>query len=467
MATVAAGTAPPVSDAGWFDTPLHRGISPRMLTLFIIGDVIGGGIYALVGVIAGEVGGAMWAPFLLAFLLAMLTAGAYAELISKYPRAGGAAVFVQRAYRSNALAFVAGVAVLCSGLTSAASLATAFGGNYFQELVSAPQLLVSLLFVGVVALVNLRGVTESVRVNLAFTLIEVVGLLLIVGIALSVIFGGSGEADPSRALDFKAGDTVFALVLSGAALAFYAFVGFEDSANMAEEVQDPSRAYPKALLTGLLVAGAIYMLVTITTAMVVSTDTLLGSDGAPLLEVVRVGGGVPLDLFAVIGLFAVANGALINLMMASRLLYGMGRSNLVPAAFSRVHQTRRTPWVAIAFTTVLCGVLIATGTVADLAATTSLLLMLVFTLVNVAVLLLRRESVDHDHFRIPTVIPVAGAAVCLALLTQQEGETWARAGILIGIGVVLWLIQYATGGGRGGDPVAASHPTTDEVHAAS
>lgn len=438
---VAAGSAAPVPDAGWFDTDLHRGISPRMLTLFIIGDVIGGGIYALVGVIAGEVGGAMWAPFLLAFLLAMLTAGAYAELISKYPRAGGAAIFVQRAYRSDALAFVAGVAVLASGMTSAASLATAFGGNYFQTLVSAPQLLVSLVFVAIVALINFRGVSESVKVNMVFTLIEVAGLLLIVGIALSVL--GDGGGDPSRALDFRAGDTVFALVLSGAALAFYAFVGFEDSANMAEEVQDPSTAYPRALFVGLLIAGSIYLLVTITTAMVVAPDVLAGSGGAPLLEVVRQGGGIPLDLFAVIGLFAVANGALINLMMASRLLYGMGRSNLVPQVFTRVHETRRTPWVAIAFTTVLCAILVATGTVGDLAATTSLLLMFVFTLVNGAVLLLRRDPVDHDHFRIPTVVPIAGVVVCLALLTQQEGPTYLRAGVLIGVGVVLWLLHHA------------------------
>ena len=217
---------------------------------------------------------------------------------------------------------------------------------------------------------------------------------------------------------------------------------------MAEEVQDPSRSYPRALFVGLLVAGSIYLLVTITTAMVVAPGVLAGSGGAPLLEVVREGGGIPLDLFAVIGLFAVANGALINLMMASRLLYGMGRSDLVPSVFARVHATRRTPWVAIASTTALCAVLVATGSVGDLAATTSLLLMLVFTLVNGAVLLLRGDPVDHDHFRIPTVVPIAGVVVCLALLTQQDAATYLRAGILIAGGVVLWLLHHAFRGVR-------------------
>lgn len=433
-------------------TKLKRGITPAMLTMFVIGDVIGGGIYALVGTIAGETGGAMWAPFALAFVLALLTAGAYAELISKYPRAGGAAYFVQRAFKVPGLAFVTGVAVLASGMTSAAALATAFGGNYFQTLMDAPQLLVSLIFIAVVALINFRGVTESVRLNMLFTAIEVFGLLLIVFMASRIV--GSGDGDPGRALDFASGDTVFALVLSGAALAFYAFVGFEDTANMAEEVKDPSRSYPKALLIGLLIAGAIYMLVTVLASMAVETGKLSSSDG-PLLEVVKADGGVSVEFFAVIGLFAVANGALINMMMASRLLYGMSESKLLPGVFGKVHSGRKTPWVAILFTTALAAILIWSGSVADLAATTSLLLICVFILVNGSVLMLRKESVDHEHFRIPAFIPIAGIVVCIALLTQQDADTFLRGGILVAGGIATWLLNEAWIRSRGGRDVEA------------
>lgn len=442
MATVSTTSNAPVGASGssWFETNLARSISTKMLIFFVVGDIIGGGIYALVGTVAGQVGGAVWSAFALAFLLAMLTAASYAELVTKYPRAGGAAVYVERAYRSRPLAFVTGIAVLASGLTSAAALATAFGGDYFQELLAAPQLLVSLLFIGAVAMLNFRGISESVKVNVAFTVIEVIGLLIIVGVATSIV--AQGQGDPGRVLEFNASDSVFLLVLSGAALAFYSFVGFEDTANLAEEVQDPAHAYPRALLIGLAVAGMLYLAVTSLASMAVDTDRLAGSDG-PLLEVIRIGGGVPLDLFALIGLFAVANGALINMVMASRLLYGMAHMELVPRTFGKVHQERRTPWVAILFTSALAAGLIATGDISDLASTTSLLLVCVFILVNGAVLLLRREQVGHEHFSTPWIVPVLGIVVCVALLTQQPAGAFMRAGVLVLGGVVLWFAERA------------------------
>ncbi|MCW2962122.1 MAG: amino acid permease-associated region [Thermoleophilia bacterium] len=445
------GDLPAATPSEWFSTDLKRTIGKRALVLFVIGDIIGGGIYSLIGVVGGDVGGAIWAPFALAFVLALLTAASYAELITKYPRAGGAAVFIRRAYRSSTLAFVTGVAVLASGLTSAATLATAFGGQYFQTLIDAPQLSVSLGFIAVVAAVNLRGIKESVAINVVLTLIEVGGLLLIAVVAGGMVF--NGDAEPSRAMDFIGGESIFLLVLSGAALAFYSFVGFEDTANLAEEVEDPSRVYPRALLWGLGIAGCIYMLITVLTSMAVPTSALAASDG-PLLEVIERGSDIPLKLFAVIGLFAVANGALINMVMSSRLLYGMSRENLVPGAFGRILGGRRTPYVAILFTTVLAAILISTGDIATLASTTSLLLLCVFILVNGATLLLRREDVEHDHFRAPTIVPALGILVCAGLLTQQEGATFGRAGILVGIGLVLWAINLVWDRWRAGQAAA-------------
>jgi len=439
------------ADRGGDGSPgLKRGITRKMLILFIVGDMLGGGIYALVGEVGAEVGGAIWTSFMLAFVLALFTAGAYAELTTKYPRAGGAAFYVNRAFRLPLLTFLVAFAVMASGITSASALARGFGGDYFNQFISLPVVLVALVFIVVVALVNFWGIVESVRINVGFTIIEIGGLLLIVVIGIVAL--SSGVGDPSRAFEFKEGSSVPVLVLAGAALGFYALVGFEDSANVAEEVRDPRRAYPLALFGGLLVVGVLYFLVTFTASMVVETERLAQSTG-PLIEVVEQGPlAVPERVISAIALFALANGALINMIMASRLLYGMARENVLPPAFGRIHQSRRTPWVAIVFTTALAAILIATGEIDTLASATVTLLLFAFILVNISVLVLRRDRVDHDHFVIPAAIPVIGVAVSLGLLTQQEAESFLRAGVFLAVGLVLWLVNRpAAGPSRPGD----------------
>ena len=433
--------------------PLRRAISRRMLFFFILGDILGAGIYALVGAVAGEVGGAVWTAFGVALALALFTAFAYAELITKYPHAGGAALYAIRAFRLPFLTFMVAFAVMASGVTSASTLSTAFGGDYFQEFITAPSTLVSLAFIGVVALINFRGISESVKTNMVLTLVEVTGLIIIILIGAWVL--GTGGGDPGRNFEFKEGETAFGAILAGTVLAFYALIGFEDSANVAEEAQDPVRAFPVALFAGILVAGAIYFLVTFTASLVVPTAQLAESDG-PLLEVVREGSDIPPKLFSAIALLAVANGALINMIMASRLLYGMANERICPDAFGRVHPTRRTPWVAIIFTTLLAVILISIGTLDDLAATTVMLLLAVFALVNVAVLVLRRERVEHEHFVAPSIFPILGVVISLVLLvkrvTEQDRTVLLITAILIAVGVALWLITRFMAGRAGAEP---------------
>ncbi len=158
-------------------------------------------------------------------------------------------------------------------------------------------------------------------------------------------------------------------------------------------------------------------------------------------------------MFSAIGLLALSNGALINLIMASRLLYGMSEERVLPAPFGAVLPERRTPWVAILFVTALAGLLVITGSLEKLADTTVALLVIVFAIVNVTVLWLRREEVEHDHFRVPWPLPVIGVGISIALLTQVEGEAYARAGLLILLGLVLWAIN-ALALRRSGEPTA-------------
>jgi amino acid transporter len=435
---VGAAAAVPPGPEG--EGGLKRAITPGLLLFFIVGDILGGGIYARVGQVAGETGGAIWVAFLLALVMAAFTAGSYAELVGKYPRAGGAGLYVHRAFGRPFVSFIVAFAVVASGIASASALARAFGGDYLSAFVDVPVVLTALAVIGLIAAVNLRGIEESVKINVVFTLVEMGGLVLIVVVAAVAIAGG--DAEPSRAFDFKEGGSVLVLALAGAAVAFYALIGFEDSVNVAEETQEPARTYPKALFGALAIAGTLYLLVTIGASMVVPTGDLVASSGA-LLEVIRQGPlDIPEKLFAAIGLLALSNGALINMIMASRLLYGMAQEGVVPGPFAQVLAVRRTPWFAILFTTSIAAVLVATGDLGSLADTTVALLVVVFGIVNVCVLVLRREPADHEHFVVPTFVPVVGVGISLALLTQIEGETYVRAALLVALGVALWIVNW-------------------------
>jgi amino acid transporter len=417
---------------------LRRIVSKPLLVFFILGDILGGGIYALVGEVGGEVGGAIWLAFLVALLLASLTAASYAELVSKYPRAGGASLYTKKAFDSQLASFLVAFTVMASGVASASTLARGFGGDYLNEFISIEVVLAALAFILIVAVVNYIGIDFSVRINLVMTLVEVGGLILVVIVGLGALGDGIGE--PSRAFEFKDGSGPLLAVLAGAAVAFYALIGFEDSVNIAEETREPRKVYPFALFLGLFVAGLIYLAVTMVASMAVPTETLVESEGA-LLEVVQVGPlAISTKVFSAIGLLALANGALINMIMASRLLYGMANEDVLPRPFARL-SSRKTPWVAIIFTTLLSAALIVSGDLGALADTTVLLLLFVFIVVNVTVLVLRRDPIEEEHFEVPKFIPVLGVAGCVIAMTQVEGETWLRAGALLVLGLVLWGLE--------------------------
>ncbi|MFD3443465.1 APC family permease [Microbacteriaceae bacterium 4G12] len=417
---------------------LRRAITGPLLYFFILGDVLGAGVYALIGVIAVEVGGAVWAPMLLALGMALLTASSYAELVTKYPKAGGAAVFAERAFKRPIVSFLVGFSMLAAGLTSAAALALAFGGDYLGTFIDVPAPLAAVVFLALVALVNARGIRESMGANTVMTIIETSGLVIVIVLVAILLGGGGGE--PARVLEFKPDVDPLVATFGAAIIAFYSFVGFEVSANVAEEMKNPAKIYPRALFAALSTAAFVYLLIGIA-----STITLppaqLGESSAPLLDVVRATGvGLPPQVFSAIALVAVANGALLAMIMSSRLTYGMADSGLLPGVFTRVLAGRRTPWVAIVTTTAVAMLLTLSGGVEVLAETVVLLLLFVFLSVNVAVLVLRKDPVEHEHFRTPKALPYLAIVSCLVLLSQQSGEVWLRGLILIAVGVALYGI---------------------------
>ena len=274
-----AGAEAADASSGEQETKLARRVGPVLLLFFIVGDILGGGIYALVGEVGAETGGAIWTGFLTAFILAALTACSYAELVSKYPRAAGAALYVNRAFKRPFVTFMVAFAVMASGITSASTLARGFGGDALAEFVDVGVIPVAIVFLIVVAIVNMRGIAESVRLNAVLTCVEVGGLLLLIVIGVAAI--GDGGTDLGRNLEFKEGVSPIFAVISGAGLAFYALIGFEDSVNIAEEVRRPSRNYPRILFGGLAIAGVLYMLVTLVASAVVPTG-ILAESSAPL-----------------------------------------------------------------------------------------------------------------------------------------------------------------------------------------
>jgi APA family basic amino acid/polyamine antiporter len=417
---------------------LKRAITGPLLYLFILGDVLGAGIYALMGVLAGEVGNALWIPLVVALLLALLTAGSYAELVTKYPKAGGAAVFAERAFRTPVVSFLVGFCMLAAGVTSAAGLSLAFAGDYLGTFIDVPAMPAAIVFLALIACLNARGISESLKSNVVMTIIELSGLVIVIVVVAVML--GRGEGDATRVSEFAAGTNPAIATLGAAIIAYYSFVGFETSANVAEEIRNPRKVYPAALFGALITAGVVYVLVGLAASAALPADKLSDSSG-PLLDVVAVSGvGVPEWVFSLIALVAVANGALLTMIMASRLTYGMANQNLLPAALGKVLPVRRTPLVAIIATTGVAMILTAIGDLSLLAETVVLLLLFVFISTNVAVLVLRRDKVEHRHFRVWTIVPILGVASCILLLTQQSTQVWLFGAILLAAGVLLFLL---------------------------
>jgi len=448
---------------------LKRVLGPKLLLLFIVGDILGAGVYAVTGRLAGQVGGIAWLPFLVAFAVATVTAFSYLELVTKYPQAAGAALYTHKAFGIHFITFLVAFTVVCSGITSASTSSNLLAANLLigfgnDDPSSAATLTTALVFMVVLALINLRGVGESVKFNVLLTLVEMLALAIVIGIGIWVI--ASGDGDLSRITVFESPDDkgLFMAVTVATAIAFFSMVGFEDSVNMVEETKDPMRIFPRTMLTGLGIAVVIYMLVAISVVAVIPPGQIAeptNTEAGILLDVVKVGApDLPIDtIFPFLTVFAVANTALINMLMASRLIYGMARQDVLPRSLGKVLAGRRSPWTAIIFTTLLALGLITVVTldsessvVAALSGTTALLLLAVFTIVNVACLILRRDPTPDGAFRAPSALPVVGALCCAYLLGP-----WARleadmiqyriAAGLLAVGVVLWALTWLTNRG--------------------
>lgn len=425
------------------DSPsLERHLGLFALIVYGVGDMLGSGIYALIGQAALMMGNAAWLAFVVSMVAALLTGLSYASLGSRYPRAAGAAYITQRAFGFSFLTYVLGLSVVASGLTSFATQSRAFAGYLvgWAGLSPASGVSVALGFILVLTVVNLWGMRESAWMNLVCTAVEVGGLLLVIAVGmrywgsvdyLEVPAGPSGDAELGASL-----------VLSGAVLTFYSFIGFEDMINVAEEVKNPRRNFPIAVIVALAVTTVIYIGVSVS-AVSVMGHAELGRSTQPLVAVVgKAAPGVPPGMFSAIALFAIANTGLLNYIMGSRMVYGMARQGLLPAALGRVHARRRTPHIAIFTLMAIVMVLAISGNIGQLASATSAILLSVFIVVNAALLRLQgRADEPKGGFEIPRFVPALGIVVNLVMLSHASGRALLTAAVLMAFIALLYAIM--------------------------
>ncbi|MFC3691791.1 APC family permease [Chenggangzhangella methanolivorans] len=430
---------------------LERSVTLWQITLYGLGSMLGAGIYGLIGQAAGQLGSAVWMAFIVSMIAAMLTGLSYANIVSRYPKAGGAAYVTQRAYMIPLLSYVVGLTVVCSGLTSIATQSNVVAESIAKLLgLQIPIWMLAIGFLIFIGGILLRGIRECMWFNALCTVIEASGLLIV--IASGVSYWGSQnllEFPPEASHNGELG-TIAILIMQGAVLTFFSFIGFEDMLNVAEEVKNPKRNMPLAIIIAMVAATVIYMAVAITAVSVMHYSEL--PKALALVAVVeKAWPWFPPIILSVITIFAVSNTALVNWVMGSRLLYGMSRQGLMPEALGKVNASRKTPHVAIVTIFGIVVVLSLIGDIKALAASTVLLLLTVFTVVNVALVILKqREPAPEGTFEVPVFIPMLGALVCSALIVVRlfQGGDFTAPAIAIGLILLITALYFVTGAGR-------------------
>lgn len=403
-------------------TGLQASLGRWQVLFYGLGSMLGAGIYALVGRAAESMGNAIWLAFLAAMVAALLTGLSYACVGGRYPKAGGAAYVTHRALGKPALSYMVGIAVMMSGLTSMATGTQAIAENLEKAAgFPLPLKLVAIGLVFLIGCVIYRGIRESMWANVICTVVEAAGLLFIIAAGMRFWGGVNYLETPADSGGAGSGITL-ALVLQGAVLMFFSFIGFEDILNVSEEVKQPKRDIPFGLIGAMILATLIYMAVAVTAVSVLPWRELAASR-TPLMDVAHRAApwfqGID-RVYLGITIFAIGNTALLNYLMGSRLLFGMSRQGLLPAALGNIHPKRHTPQAAILVLFVIVTLLILSGGVKPLAEATVLLLLVVFTLVNLSLVMLkRREGEPTEGFDVPLAVPVLGALVCALLVVVR------------------------------------------------
>ncbi|NNM35760.1 MAG: amino acid permease [Nitrosopumilus sp.] len=408
------------------------------LTMYGVGLILGAGIYVLIGEAAGFAGNSMWISFLLGAIVALFAGLSYSELSALYPKAAAEYTFVKNAFKNHFFGFIIGWLTAITSIIVAATVALGFGG-YLTKFVDLPITIGAILLIGVLSIVNFIGIKESAWANTIFALITAAGLVLIIFLGFTI--------EPVESVDyFEAPNGITGIILAFV-LIFFAFIGFEDMANVAEEVRRPKKTIPRAIILSIVITGVIYILVSLSVIRILNWEELAASS-APLADVAQsalgMNGSITLSLIA---LFATASTVLITLVAGARILYGMAKSNSLPRFFARIHPKTKTPWIAVVAILVTSVGFAFVGDIVIIANIVVFAVVITFAAINLAVIVLRyTEPVLERPFRVPInigrfpILPLFGFATTVYMALQFEIEVMLTGMAIIGVGSVLYLI---------------------------
>lgn len=394
---------------------LRRTLTLPLLTLYGLGVTVGAGIYVLIGAAVAQAGPYAWVSFLVAAIVVGFTAFSYAELATRYPVSAGEAAYVDAGFRAPRLAVVVGLLVAISGMVSASAITVGAAGYLF----ALTGLDTSLLIVGITMSMGVLawwGITQSVMVAAVVTVIEIAGLVFVI-IWAGGIADHNGVSPAELLPPAHIGD--WTQIVAASLLAFFAFIGFEDMVNVAEEVKDPRRTIPRAIIYTLIAATILYIAISIAVLLAVPIGALSTSN-APLTLVFSDAPDIIQTGFALVAIVATVNGVLIQIIMASRVIYGMADRGRLPAIFARLSTKSRTPSVATAFVALCIMSLSLFLPIEKLAGWTSQIVLGVFVCVNASLIAIKRRAEDRtEHFHVHILVPIFGMITSIALLATM------------------------------------------------
>ncbi len=381
---------------------LRREAGLFQIVTYGVGNIVGAGIYVLIGEASGLAGGLIWLAFLVGAVVALFTGLSYAELSSMYPKAASEYVYLGKAYGNRLLSFLTEWTMLITEIVAAAAVSIGFAG-YFSNEFGVPELPVAVLLLMILTLIAIGGLKVSLRLNTILSLVAVSGLLIVIVAA----FGKSGSVTYTSSTNGIGG------VFGAAILVFFAYIGFDNMANLSEETRNPEKTIPRGLLVAVGITTFLYIIVGLAAVSLAPLAQLAASE-APLAYVVSFAfGPVAFDVVTVIALLTTFNTVLVLLIVSSRIIYGMASEKALPAMFGRVYKHTRTPVVASIATLVIALSFLPLGSIGIIAKVTSFGSLLTFALVNLALLHLRRVA---PHLSRPFKTPLSVRWISLTAL---------------------------------------------------
>ena len=417
---------------------LKRHMGLFHLTMYGVGLILGAGIYVLIGEATSFAGNSVWISFLLGIIVALFSGLSYAELTALFPKAAAEYTFVKHAFKNNFLAFIIGWLTAITSMITASTVSLGFGG-YFAQFIDLPITLSAILLIGILSIVNFVGIKESAWANTIFAIITAGGLILIIFLGMTF--------EPTEPIDyFDAPNGITGIILAFV-LIFFAFIGFEDMANVAEEVKRPKKTLPRAIILSVVITGVIYILVSLSVVRVINWEEL-GLSAAPLATVAERAlgpeGGVVLSAIA---LFATASTVLITLVAGSRILYGMANNKSLPLSLGKIHSKTKTPWIAVIGILITSVAFAFIGDIVIVANITVFAVVITFAMINLSVIILRYTEPSLERpFKVPInigrfpILPLVGLGVTVYMAIQFELEVMLIGLVIMSAGALFYVI---------------------------